>query len=300
VAIIDLPFTQKNKCANVNLFPYNFTMTHAPILPLEDNHLDILGKAQRGLKFSDDELIRRAGISAAELAQLRAGNILPEPLGRIATALKLGAPALIAAARKSWRPAPVAVAGLKTFTTPFEDMTVNAYLVWDAASKKAAAFDSGADVGELLAFAAANDLTIENVFITHTHGDHIFDLDRLCEKTGARAWLGDQEPALAGTEIFSAEKKFSVGALTIETRLTWGHAEGGITYVVRGLARPVAIVGDAIFAGSMGGGMVSYADAHRTTLEQILSLPGETIVASGHGPLTTVAEEKIHNPFFAA
>jgi glyoxylase-like metal-dependent hydrolase (beta-lactamase superfamily II) len=77
------------------------------------------------------------------------------------------------------------------------------------------------------------------------------------------------------------------------------HADGGITYVVRGLAHPVAIVGDAIFAGSMGGGKVSYADALRTTRSEILSLPDETILASGHGPLTTVAEQKAHNPFFA-
>jgi hydroxyacylglutathione hydrolase len=275
-------------------------MTNEPILPLEDNHLDILGKAQRGLKFSDDELIRRAGISAAELAQLRAGNILPEPLARLATTVRLGPQALLAAARKSWRPQSVSVAGLKTFTTQFEDMTVNAYLVWDAATKKAIAFDSGADATGMLAFAATNGLTIELILITHTHDDHIVDLDRLREKTGARVWLGDKEPALVGTETFSAGKKFQAGALTIASRLTWGHADGGITYVVSGLARPVAIVGDAIFAGSMGGGKVSYADAHRTTCEEILSLPDETIVASGHGPLTTVTEEKIHNPFFAA
>lgn len=275
-------------------------MTNEPILSLEDNHLDILGKAQRGLKLDDAELARRAGISPAELARIQAGEILPEPMARLATALHLGPQAIIAAAHKSWRPQAVAVAGLKTFTTPFEDMTVNAYLVWDAASKKAVAIDSGADVTGMLAFAAVNGLNIELILITHTHGDHIFDLDRLLEKTGARAWLGDKEPALAGAETFAAGKKFQAGALTIETRLTWGHAVGGITYVVGGLDRPVAIVGDAIFAGSMGGGKVSYADAHRTTLEEILTLPAETILASGHGPLTTVGEEKLHNPFFAA
>ena len=74
--------------------------------------------------------------------------------------------------------------------------------------------------------------------------------------------------------------------------------KGGTTYAVSGLARPVAVVGDAMFAGSMGGGKVSYADALRTNREHILSLPDETIVCPGHGPMSSVGEEKGHNPFF--
>jgi glyoxylase-like metal-dependent hydrolase (beta-lactamase superfamily II) len=274
-------------------------MTPSSILPLEDNHLDILGKAQRGLELGDEQLARRAGVSAADLERIQSGEVLPEPLARLAAALNLGPKAFEAAARKAWRPKDVAVPGLKTFTTRFDDMTVNSYLVWDASSKQAAAFDSGADARGLLDFATAQGLAIELILITHTHIDHIHDLQRMRKTTGAPAWVGDREPALAGAEPFAAGKAFRVGALTIETRLTWGHAEGGITYVVRGLDRPVAIVGDAIFAGSMGGGKVSYADAFRTTREEILSLPDETVIASGHGPLTTVAEEKTHNPFFA-
>lgn len=274
-------------------------MPSKPALNLEDNHLDILGKAQRGLKLGDSELASRAGISPADFGRVQAGEILPGPLGRLAEALNLGPHSLLDVALRTWRPQAVTVAGLETFTTPFGDMTVNSYLIRDGASKKAAVFDSGADVSDMLDFAAANGLNIEIILITHTHGDHIFDLDRLCEKTGAPAWCGDREPSLAGTKPFGAGKIFHVGALTIESRLTWGHADGGITYVVGGLSRPVAIVGDAIFAGSMGGGKVSYADALRTTRNEILSLPDETVLASGHGPLTTVAEEKEHNPFFS-
>ena len=72
-----------------------------------------------------------------------------------------------------------------------------------------------------------------------------------------------------------------------------------MTFFVTGLARPVAIVGDSIFAGSMGGGNVSYEDALRNNSEKILTLPDETIICPGHGPMTTVGEEKQHNPFFA-
>jgi glyoxylase-like metal-dependent hydrolase (beta-lactamase superfamily II) len=61
---------------------------------------------------------------------------------------------------------------------------------------------------------------------------------------------------------------------------------------------PVAIVGDAIFAGSMGGGMVSYEDALRTNRDKIMTLPDKTILCPGHGPITSVGEEKKYNPFF--
>jgi len=87
--------------------------------------------------------------------------------------------------------------------------------------------------------------------------------------------------------------------LQIDTRLTWGHSPGGMTYVVIGLAHPIAIVGDSLFAGSMGGGNVSYHDALRNNLEKILTLSDDTIICPGHGPMTTVGEEKAHNPFFA-
>jgi glyoxylase-like metal-dependent hydrolase (beta-lactamase superfamily II) len=57
-------------------------------------------------------------------------------------------------------------------------------------------------------------------------------------------------------------------------------------------------VGDAIFAGSMGGGLVDYREALRTNRESIFTLPEDTVICPGHGPLTTVGEEKQHNPFF--
>jgi glyoxylase-like metal-dependent hydrolase (beta-lactamase superfamily II) len=72
-----------------------------------------------------------------------------------------------------------------------------------------------------------------------------------------------------------------------------------MTFFVTGLARPIAVVGDSIFAGSMGGGNISYKEAIKNNVEKILTLPDETIICPGHGPMTTVGEEKAHNPFFA-
>ena len=269
-----------------------------PTIPLEDTFTDIIGKAMRGLHLDDQSLAQRAGIGLSDLQTLRAGDFSSTAAAKIAPVLGLNAGALTALAEKRYSPAPVTLVGLAQFNTPYEDMTVNAYLVWDPATKDAAVFDTGADASGILAEAQAHGLTVRHIFITHTHGDHIFDLDRLREKTGAEVWVGDREP-IAGAQIFAPGQCWQFGGLKVESRLTWGHSPGGITYVVSGLARPVAIVGDSIFAGSMGGGGVSYADAVKSNIEQILTLSPVTVICPGHGPLTSVGEEQKNNPFFA-
>lgn len=268
-------------------------------IPLEDFFNDIIGKAMRGLKLTDAQVADRAGVPATDVQSLREGAWDETTARKVAPVLGLGADALAALGNKGYEPAPIALDGLAQFNTPFEDMTVNSYLVWDPASRTAVAFDTGADCTEMLAFAAAKNLTIRLILLTHTHGDHIFDLDRLKEKTGAPAFVNEREP-IDGAEEFAAGRTFEAGALRIESRLTWGHSKGGITYVVTGLAQPIAIVGDAVFAGSMGGGGVSYEAALQTNRAKIFTLLDDTILCPGHGPLTTVAEQRRCNPFFAA
>ncbi len=231
-------------------------------IPLEDYYEDIVGKAQRGLNLP--------------------GETSPEKLG-------LGAAALQACKAKAWYPKdPGPITGLVCFNTPFEDMTVNSFLVFDPKSRVAAAFDTGADCEGMLKL----DFSIEQIFLTHVHIDHVARLDRLKQQTGARVLVSAREP-IAGAETFEDGRSFRIGTLNVETRRTSGHAAGGVTYIVTGLARRLAIVGDALFAGSMGGGLVDYREALQTTRDNILSLPDDTVICPGHGPL------KQHNPFFA-
>lgn len=267
-------------------------------ISLEDNFTDILGKAQRGLALGDAELARRAGITAEELKGAKSGKVDEAVIRRLAGAMGLGGEALVVSARGAWRPREVGpVEGLAMVTTRFAEMTVNAYVVWDGKGGEAVAFDTGADGEAMLKVMREKGVRLGMVLVTHTHTDHVMEVGRLREATGARVWVSQRE-SLGDAEKFADGKVWEVGGLRIEARRTSGHARGGTTFVVGGLRRGMAVVGDALFAGSMGGGMVSYEEALRTNRESIFTLPDETVVCPGHGPLTTVGEEKLHNPFF--
>lgn len=248
-------------------------------LPLEDNIGDVVSKARRALNLP------LGGLPEDE-----------DDLRRLASELHLGADALVASAKKSWYPAdPGPIEGLICFNTPFEDYTVNSYVVFDPATKIAAAFDTGSDCFGML----NSNMSIRQVFITHIHDDHILALDQLTKETGAVVHVSEREP-IAGAKPFKDDSVFAIGGLRVTTRCTSGHARGGVTYVVSGLKKVIAIVGDAVFAGSMGYGVVSHEEALRTVHNNIFSLPDDTVICPGHGPLTTVGEEKRHNPFFTA
>jgi glyoxylase-like metal-dependent hydrolase (beta-lactamase superfamily II) len=267
-------------------------------LPLEDHAGDVVGKAMRGLHVTERGLAEQSGVGEETVRALVRSGTDAVAARAVAPWLGLDGGALAELAAGGYRPGRVEVDGLAQFTTPFGAMTVNAYLAWDRETGEAVAFDTGGDIGPMLGFARGRGLRVGTLLGTHGHGDHIFELDRMREKTGAAVFAGDQE-RVAGAEAFEAGREFECGRLRIGTRLTWGHSPGGISYVIDGLSRPVAVCGDAVFAGSMGGGTVSYADALRTGREELFSLPDEAVLCPGHGPMTTVGEERRHNPFFA-
>lgn len=271
-----------------------------PRIPLEDNFTDVIGKAQRGLKIKDVDLAEKAGISIADLNAIQSGEVIEPAILAVAAPLGLGRNSLLAMARGEWYPGqPLFKRGFSMFHTTFEDTAVNSYLVWDSKTKLAAAFDTGADAQGMLDTIDAEGLTLRYIFVTHTHDDHIADLKKLAS-TGAEIWASELEPVdFPGAKTFQENAHFHLGELAIKTLFTWGHSPGMTTFYITGLSYPLAIVGDSIFASSMGGTPTHYEVQLRNNKQKILKLPLDTVLASGHGPLTTLKEEKQHNPFFA-
>jgi hydroxyacylglutathione hydrolase len=270
-------------------------------IPLEDNAGDIIGKAQRGLGLDDAELAQRLAISPYELSVAKEVEHAPaEVVDRLAEALELDARALQNLAHGKYQPeVRQPNPGFFMVTTSYGDMKVNAYLVWDKETKLAAAFDSGGDATPLIDEIKKRGLRLQDVYLTHTHADHIAEVDRLCEKVGGSIGIHVPQPEeLGGAAPFKPGVTFSLGRLHIESRDTSGHSPAGTTYHVHGLDAPLAIVGDALFAGSVGGIKSDYHAALQRIRDHILSGQDNTILAPGHGPLTTVKQEKEHNPFF--
>ena len=174
----------------------------------------------------------------------------------------------------------------------------NAFATWDNHTKRAWVFDTGPVADPILNFLNKESLTVDSIFLTHTHRDHVACLDELRKRAGNPSVCVHELEALDGCESITEGFSYTCGSLSLYAKHTHGHSLGGVTYVIGGLESPVAIVGDAIFAGSMGGGMVSYENALRTNREKIMTLPDDTVLCPGHGPITTVGEEKKNNPFF--
>lgn len=267
-------------------------------IQLEDNHEDILCKAMRGLGIGKNEVAQRLGIDKPEIEAILCGQVDEELINAMAYELKLDGGKLIRSAKKEWCPAPLEIEGLKQISSTYGDMIVNAYVVWDELKRFSWIFDTGTDPKPILAFIEERKLTVDAIFLTHTHRDHMACLHDIRKLTGLTQIYVHELESLEGCILIRESFEHSIGSLSLKTEHTHGHSAGGLTYLIDGSTQPIAIVGDAIFAGSMGGGMVSYADALRTNREKIMSLPDETVLCPGHGPMTTVGEEKKHNPFF--
>ena len=273
-----------------------------PLIPLEDNFDDVINKSQRGLKISDEDLAQRAEVSAADLAAVKSGQINDAVIRRVARHLRLNPKALEALAHKRWYPEiPVFPRGFAIFNTPFHDMTVNSYLVWDPKTKEAAAFDTGSDSQAMIDVISSDRLRLKYIFLTHNHGDHVADLTSLASAhPTAEIWSHEKEPLdHDGARTFAEGVHFHVGSLAIKTLLTSGHSPGQTTFFVKGLSWPLAIIGDSLFASSIGGSPSHFLEQVRNDREKIFTLPRDTVLAAGHGPLTTLAQEKQHNPVFA-
>ena len=265
---------------------------------LEDNYEDILAKAMRGRKIGKYMLAELAKVSKSEIERLLAGEIIESIISKIAPVLKLDVEKLLIAANKHWSPRSVDTNGVKKFVSDFGEMSVNAYAVFDQDSKKTLIFDTGTDCNSLISFIEEDGLKVDSILLTHTHRDHIYCLEQLKSHfLGVDIFVHKSEQ-LSGTIAIEENFKLQMGAIQLNALHTYGHSVGGLTYLMDGLPCPVAIVGDALFAGSMGGGMVSYQDALRNNREKIMTLTDPTVICPGHGPMSTIGEEKNYNPFF--
>jgi len=273
-------------------------------MTLEDHLGDIIRKGRLINNAPASQAAKAAGLTEAELSVLEDSGTLSKRPDFAALAGVVGLnPAKLESIANGWLPAKKDLnrwRKLAVFTTAGEGMTVNAYLIWDESTREAAVFDTGFDAQPMLDAIARAKLELRHIFITHSHHDHVVALGSIRAKHPEAKVHNNSKRAPADQRL-RPDEVIQIGGLRVAYRETPGHAADGVTYLIGnwpGHAPQVAIVGDTIFAGSMGRGNDGWDLAREKVREHILSLPAETLLCPGHGPLTKVAEELANNPFF--
>jgi glyoxylase-like metal-dependent hydrolase (beta-lactamase superfamily II) len=193
----------------------------------------------------------------------------------------------------------------------------NAYIVWRSGETDAVCIDPGNAVAPMLRVLAGERLQLAAILLTHAHLDHIEGVARLVRETHAPVYLhpadsflynsaarqalqfGMQiEPPPAADRSLAHGQQLTFGGVRYDVRHVPGHSPGHVLFHVADAG--VAFVGDIVFQGSIGrtdlpGG--DYAQLVAGIREQVLSLPDETVLYTGHGPGTTVRHERTTNPF---
>jgi glyoxylase-like metal-dependent hydrolase (beta-lactamase superfamily II) len=249
----------------------------------------VIRKALRGLDLAPSEAAPRCKLSEREVISASRGPAFRETLLLLAPALGLNGPAL--AGLPDYTPPSCDLPEITRLELPFDDETVNAWLV-QAGPGEFLLFDTGTRSPEIRQILDERGIEKVHVLITHEHGDHVDGLVSLKGRT--RSIAMPQQDVKAGDRL-------SFGNLVVEVIDLPGHCPGAVGYRIDGLALPVCVTGDALFAGSMGGCAPGgpYETALKALRNHVLTLPDETVLLPGHGPETTVGSEKRGNAFLA-
>lgn len=199
--------------------------------------------------------------------------------------------------------------------TPFAQ---NCSILWCTSTMKAAVIDPGGDLDKIRAALAETGATVEKIILTHGHVDHAAGAAELAESLGvpvegphaADQFLLDEIPASAarfGIEgaravvpdrYFVEGESVSVGDVSLDILHVPGHTPGHLVYVYRPLG--LAVVGDTLFRGSVGRTDFPYGDPDQLIsgiVEKLLPLGDTVVCLPGHGPVTSIGDERAHNPF---
>jgi hydroxyacylglutathione hydrolase len=200
---------------------------------------------------------------------------------------------------------------------PVGPLQCNCSIIGDETTHQAMVIDPGDDIEDVLAIIRQNKLEVKQIIITHAHIDHVGGAMKLRAATGApillnqndyallklldvqATWLGMEAPADVTIEASIADgESLQAGSLKANVIHTPGHTEGSVCLYFP--AEKLLIAGDTLFARSIGrtdlpGG--SFEKIIRSLKNRVMALPDETVVIPGHGPRTTIGEEREENPF---
>lgn len=273
--------------------------------PLEDELGDVLEKALRHIGMSEQSLSDATGI---DLGRIRDAfdwryDLCPAEIQKLAKTLGLNEVGVAAMAEGRY-PLPE-IAGLPFCLYPLRMRhgvgVANAYVVADCRRATGLLFDCGVSGALLRRTWPKGIRTLQAIFITHAETEHIGGLEELRREFPGVPVFGPRECGVAGVGVLADGATLGFDGFDVEAWSTPGHVEHHHCYVVRVPkvvgANSLLISGDVLFAGSVGSGFHSVAALNQSVARLFARLPEKTVVAPGHGPLTTIKNERIFNPF---
>jgi glyoxylase-like metal-dependent hydrolase (beta-lactamase superfamily II) len=274
---------------------------------LEDELGDVLEKAARNVPLTVEGLAAATGIDASRLKD--AIDYHPDltqlELARLASVLNLNEVGLNALAQGRYPlPEPEGlVFCLFPLRMPFGVGVANSYLISHCGQGSAVLFDTGASHAELHRAWPDQIQRLDGVFITHYEAEHIGGLEVVLRESELAHFHGPPNGRWPQCRGLGEGAKVRVADFEITAFSTPGHAAEHNCYLVQSVRKPsgpaLLISGDLIFAGSLGGGYFC-CQRQLTHSRRILGLiADDTVIAPGHGPLTSAANERRYNPFLA-
>ena len=273
-------------------------------LPLEDTFGDILRKAMRGTGVTAADLARLTGIATASIdAWTRdVGSASAHEARAVAAPLRLDGAKLADSALQAWYPHDPARADVHRHSQ--EPHPSNGYIFFLEDGKRAALVDPAGIPEHLLRIVRDGAYNLQYVLITHKHADHCdATADVAAAFPNAQIVMHELDAPAIGTLASKALHLRDGETLPFgddaEIRMlhTPGHTDGSVSYFFKS----ALFTGDTLFAGSVGGayGDVStYDDILNSVRSKIFALPDDIAVMPGHGPPSTIAQERANNPFF--
>ena len=282
-------------------------------MSLEDDFCDIIKKARLGQSQTVSAIAGQSDMSDQELETLEKGTRPPQEneVRTLSSALGLRTQPLIDIAIRGWEPAPSPawIRDNSTVHTILGDIggyAVKGYLLIDSETRETVMIDTGYNAKEMLATIKKRDLRLTAICLTHGHTDHAGGLDQILAEWSVPVYLGEGDfdllpwkPSSEQVTVPKDKQSIGVGNLRLEFLATPGHTPGGFCYRMRRDHQELCFVGDTLFAGSVGRScpFSLYTQHLRSVREVVLQLSKEAILLPGHGPATTVEEERAYNPF---
>ena len=281
------------------------------VVALEDEFCDIVKKARKGRGYTIAGAAETARLREDVWEDLEQGTRVPseDEVYAMAKTLALKGEALAAVSGGGWGPQPSPEWVSALVVTVLGDIggyEVKGYVLIDPHTGQAVCIDTAYNVEAMLAALEERHATLAGVCLTHGHMDHAGGLDRILSEWPVPVYLGEGDgpllpwkPPQDSVVVLRDAQVLAVGDLRVECLATPGHTPGGFCYRVACRDGAFCFVGDTLFAGSVGGSnpLSLYEDHLASVRRRVLQLDPDTVLLPGHGPPTTVKEERVANPF---